>query len=260
MEIGATIGSVMATTSAGYLSEHGFSGGWPSVFYVSGIISLLSFFAWYNWTESSPDEYEGMPEDEIRYIKGGEEGIKRGRTIGMSGISSPSSSVLSSSSTSGSISDSSFVVCEKGDDGRKSTGEASSSSSPEQLERGNVQLHKSPQHSGGRSTPTSSVRVPWGEIFTSPPVLAVMVSKFCLGWAYFTLLSKLPAYLHDVLHVPPTENGLLNASLYMTTCISLLSSSHISERLINEKVLSRTTCRKIFLSIGEFMLFFIRCH
>lgn len=47
------------------------------------------------------------------------------------------------------------------------------------------------------------------------------------------------------------QNGLLNASLYMTTCISLLTSSHVSEKLINDRVLTRTSCRKTFLAIGE---------
>lgn len=34
--IGGNIGSILASSLAGYLSRHGFAGGWPSVFYVSG--------------------------------------------------------------------------------------------------------------------------------------------------------------------------------------------------------------------------------
>lgn len=37
--IGANFGTIIASLSGGYLSEHGFAGGWPSVFYTSGINS-----------------------------------------------------------------------------------------------------------------------------------------------------------------------------------------------------------------------------
>jgi len=36
MDVGGTLGSVGAASMTGYLSEHGFAGGWPSAFYVSG--------------------------------------------------------------------------------------------------------------------------------------------------------------------------------------------------------------------------------
>jgi ACS family sodium-dependent inorganic phosphate cotransporter-like MFS transporter 5 len=156
MEIGATIGSVLATTSAGYLSEHGFAGGWPSVFYVSGILSLASFFAWYWLTESTPGVYEGITSEELNYIQsGGEQTLDKHQ---------------SSDSTS--------------------TGAQASSSSPNEREN---------------KSSVSSARVPWVRIFTSAPVLAIITSKFCMGWCFFTLLTKLPAYLHDVLHVSPTQ-------------------------------------------------------
>lgn len=36
LTVGSTIGAVASTSMAGYLSEYGFAGGWPSVFYVAG--------------------------------------------------------------------------------------------------------------------------------------------------------------------------------------------------------------------------------
>lgn len=38
----------------------------------------------------------------------------------------------------------------------------------------------------------------------------------------------------------------------MTTCISLLTASHVSERMINERILTRTACRKLFLATGKY--------
>lgn len=159
MEIGATIGSVLATTSAGYLSEHGFAGGWPSVFYVSGILSLASFFAWYWLTESTPGMYDGITSEELNYIQSGAE-----QTPGKH----QSSDITS-------------------------TGAQPSTSSLDESENKSAAASVSP------------ARVPWVRIFTSAPVLAIITSKFCMGWCFFTLLTKLPAYLHDVLHVSPTQ-------------------------------------------------------
>lgn len=42
MDVGGTIGSIVAASMTGYLSEHGFSGGWPSSFYVSGKAELFA--------------------------------------------------------------------------------------------------------------------------------------------------------------------------------------------------------------------------
>jgi ACS family sodium-dependent inorganic phosphate cotransporter-like MFS transporter 5 len=35
--IGGNIGSIATSAMAGFLAKHGFAGGWPSVFYVSGM-------------------------------------------------------------------------------------------------------------------------------------------------------------------------------------------------------------------------------
>lgn len=181
MEIGATIGSVVATTSAGYLSEHGFGAGWPSVFYASGIISLLSFFAWFSLTESSPLKYQGITSEELHYIQSGEQQTEC-RDLSSSGRTSDIATVSDQSSHS----------------------MDSSVPPPGQESDPVVRAH--------------SIRVPWFRIFTSPAVLAIVTSKFCLGWSFFTILTKLPAYLHDVLHVSPTQvcPSHFQVSLFMT--------------------------------------------
>lgn len=189
MEIGATIGSVIATTSAGYLSEHGFAGGWPSVFYASGLVSLLSFFAWFFLTESSPHKYEGITREELHYIQSGEEETE--------------CKDLSSRVRSADIA----TVCDP--------------SSP-------VPAVSGEQESEAVTVTAHSVRVPWVRIFTSPPVLAIITSKFCMGWSFFTLLTKLPAYLHDVLHVSPTQVSAFHSPFF----------SHLLNQCRNHDLLS----------------------
>lgn len=138
MDVGSTIGSIVASSFTGYLSEHGFAGGWPSAFYVSGLISVAAFAIWVTCTYSTPEEHPFISDVELRYIQ---------QTRG--------------------------------------TGKNT--------------------HDSRRSSSRSRPPVPWRAILTSTPVLAVIASKFSLGWTFFTILSKLPAYLSDVLHVAPTE-------------------------------------------------------
>lgn len=137
MDVGATIGSIVAASLTGYLSEHGFAGGWPSSFYVSGLIATATFVIWVTCVYSIPEEHPFISNVELRYIQ---------QTRG--------------------------------------TGKNPHSSASSKL--------------GGPP-------VPWRAILTSTPVLAIIASKFSLGWTFFTILSKLPAYLNDVLHVAPTE-------------------------------------------------------
>lgn len=137
MDLGGIIGSVVAASLTGYLSEHGFAGGWPSSFYVSGLIAGVTFIIWLACTQSVPENHSSISSDELRYI---------------------------------------------------------------QQTRGTGENAHEPVRNKIRRPP-----VPWRAIFTSAPVLAVAASRFSLGWTFFTILSKLPAYLNDVLHIAPTE-------------------------------------------------------
>lgn len=44
--------------------------------------------------------------------------------------------------------------------------------------------------------------IPWGKIVRSRAVWALTVAKFAGTWGFTSLLTKLPAYLADVLHFP----------------------------------------------------------
>lgn len=164
MDVGGTIGSIVAASLTGYLSEHGFAGGWPSAFYVSGLISAATYVIWMTCIYSTPEEHPFISNVELRYIQ-------QARGTG-----------------------------------------------------------KNPHGSDSASSKLGSrPPVPWRAILTSTPVLAVIASKFSLGWTFFTILSKLPAYLNDVLHVAPTEVSnerklLRSNSLYILNRLKFVRS------------------------------------
>ncbi|KAI1304602.1 Sialin [Halotydeus destructor] len=70
-EVGLASGMVIGSALAGYLTEHGFAGGWPSAFYVCGIMALVNFVLWTLFAHSTPRESPFVKEAELMYITEG---------------------------------------------------------------------------------------------------------------------------------------------------------------------------------------------
>lgn len=51
---------------------------------------------------------------------------------------------------------------------------------------------------------------PWGQILTSIPVWAVIVSAFSQAWGFFTIQTCIPLYMYDVLGFNMTKNGIVS--------------------------------------------------
>lgn len=55
--------------SCAFLSQYGFFGGWPSVFYVTGAVGMFSLVPWLCFVYDSPDAHPLITENELIYIK-----------------------------------------------------------------------------------------------------------------------------------------------------------------------------------------------
>lgn len=53
---------------SGLLSEYGFDGGWPSIFYVFGLIGTVWSLAFIFWVYEDPEKHPSIAEDEKKYI------------------------------------------------------------------------------------------------------------------------------------------------------------------------------------------------
>lgn len=53
---------------SGVLSEYGFAGGWPSIFYVFGAIGTLWSVAFLWLVHEDPESHPTIPHDERKYI------------------------------------------------------------------------------------------------------------------------------------------------------------------------------------------------
>ena len=65
---GSQIGNVITLPLGGYLCENGFDGGWPSIFYVIGIVGLVWCFLWFVLVSDSPTTHKFISIDERVYV------------------------------------------------------------------------------------------------------------------------------------------------------------------------------------------------
>ncbi|XP_023217902.1 sialin-like [Centruroides sculpturatus] len=102
-----------------------------------------------------------------------------------------------------------------------------------------------PQFSQKKSRP-----IPWKNIFKSKAVWAVTIAKFSGTWGFTSLLTKLPAYLADVLHFPMQKNGFTNSLVYVAEILCMLVSGYTADALRKRNNLSTTCIRKMFESVA----------
>lgn len=65
---GAQFGTVISMPLSGLLSEYGFSGGWPSIFYVFGAIGTVWSVAFLLFVSEDPEKSPGIKDAEKKYI------------------------------------------------------------------------------------------------------------------------------------------------------------------------------------------------
>lgn len=68
LSIGAQFGTVISMPLSGLLSEYGFAGGWPSIFYVFGAVGTIWCIAFLIMVYEDPESHPHISEDEKKYI------------------------------------------------------------------------------------------------------------------------------------------------------------------------------------------------
>ncbi|XP_037549458.1 sialin [Nematolebias whitei] len=92
--------------------------------------------------------------------------------------------------------------------------------------------------------------VPLLSMVLSVPLWAIIITQMCSNWTFYTLLTSLPTYMNDVLHFDLQSNGFLSALPYLGNLLVSLLSGVAADRLMERKVFSTTTVRKLFTFTG----------
>ncbi|XP_075221024.1 putative inorganic phosphate cotransporter isoform X3 [Lycorma delicatula] len=168
---GGTLGATAVMPMSGYLASS--SGGWPSIFYVSGIIGLLWVVLWVFKGADSPATHSNISQSEKEYIM------------------------------------------------------------------------TSLQHNSEQSLPT-----PWFEIFTSPPMWALIGAHIGCGWAFSIIFTQVPSYLNSVLGFDIETNGLLSAIPYLTMWLVSYPVFWLADIMYQKQICSTTHLRKIWATVS----------
>lgn len=94
--------------------------------------------------------------------------------------------------------------------------------------------------------------IPWGKVFTSLSVYALIFAHFGQNFGYFMLLTELPTYLKEALHFDIKANGLISSLPYLVQAFTSWISSYISDRIVKTDKYPLSWVRKGFNSIGRF--------
>jgi len=171
---GLFAGIVVGMSLSGVLSDYGFAGGWPSVFYVFGMFGCVWSVAWFLLCYNSPSTHPRISTVELKYWE---------TMIGAT----------------------------------------------------DLVAHR----------PT-----PWREILTSVPVWALAVAYFACDWSFYTLLTCLPLFMHDVLGFNSTRNGVSSAIPFVALSLLIPVNGLFADWLRSPGRLSTNAVRKIFCAVG----------
>ncbi|XP_071038096.1 putative inorganic phosphate cotransporter isoform X4 [Parasteatoda tepidariorum] len=71
MNLGTMLGTLATNAVTGILSESSFLGGWPSVFYICGLMGIVWFILWALLIHETPDDHPRISKEELIYIHEG---------------------------------------------------------------------------------------------------------------------------------------------------------------------------------------------
>ena len=99
--------------------------------------------------------------------------------------------------------------------------------------------------SHGAKQPTI-YNTPWGKVFTSMPVWAIIVANFARSWTFYLLLITQPKYFKEVFKMSLTEGAGLAALPHLVMTIIVPFGGQLADWLRKKEILSTTNVRKIF--------------
>ncbi|CAG4951531.1 unnamed protein product [Colias eurytheme] len=87
--------------------------------------------------------------------------------------------------------------------------------------------------------------VPWKQVLTSGPFLAILVAHACSNFGWYMLLIELPFYMKQVLKFNMTENAVTTALPFLSLWLFSMALSKTLDSLREKQYITTTTARKI---------------
>ncbi|XP_055294900.1 sialin-like [Sitodiplosis mosellana] len=92
---------------------------------------------------------------------------------------------------------------------------------------------------------------PWKEIFTSVPILVLIIAQVINDYVFYVLASDLPKYMKEVLKFSVADIGFYSSMPYLLMWIVSLVAGFISDHLISGGYVTVTQARKFFGALSS---------
>uniref|UniRef100_A0A8D8LG62 Sialin n=1 Tax=Cacopsylla melanoneura TaxID=428564 RepID=A0A8D8LG62_9HEMI len=102
----------------------------------------------------------------------------------------------------------------------------------------------------GAAERRKDLETPWSAILCSLPVWALIIAEVGHDYGLYLISNDLPKYMSEVIGLTVSQNGILSALPFLIMWIVSMSSSALADYFITRGILSRTTTRKLFGTLG----------
>lgn len=241
MFIGSNVGSISTYIMSSYLISSTY--GWPSVFYVSGLVCLLISLLWFIFVSSEPSDNWLITQEECLFIKNN-----------VNNQSSELNSLNSlEQSANQSIESLEFEKKKKPDcliipDKRHSILLLDSSNN-------NNEKEKPDKTSVAATTATSNQRQPvWSKLLKSIPIWTLVLSMYGNEWSNVVICFELPTYLNTALNFPIEQNGVINSFFQLSFAVASPIMSSLGAYALDRHLLGmrKIHVRKLFQSMATY--------
>jgi len=90
------------------------------------------------------------------------------------------------------------------------------------------------------------LKTPWKSIVKSVPCYAIFAADAAFSWGFFTLVTQLPQYMEDVLHLNLQNSATISSFPYLLYPFIAMSAGFLADWFLKKKILNVTQVRKIF--------------
>lgn len=211
---GSNIGTVISMPLTGWLCSQRFLGGWPSAFYIFGLLGMLWFVCWMYLVYDKPSEHPRISRKERAYIE-------RALQVQLHDIQQQ----VEQCNLEEEEEDEVEVEEEPLDD----------------REREERQVLRN----------TDDDAIPWTSLMCSVPLWAILLTQCGQSWAFYTQLTELPTYMSNILHFDIQSNALLNAIPSLTAWFMGIACSTLADWMLARRYITQLNSYKLWNSIAS---------
>lgn len=243
MFIGSNIGNISTYILSSHLISSSY--GWPSVFYLSGLVCTLVSLLWFVFGSNGPEDNWFISDEERRFIE-------KNVNVESSESNSVDDLELDDVKSSAKLDQEKLSICCNNNNGSANHVLCGSEKSKCRLRISSVG-----QEAGGALGNKSAelVKQPsWMKLFKSMPIWVLILSMYGNEWSNVVLLYELPTYLNTALNFPIERNGVINSFLQLTFAVASPLVSSLGAYLLENHVcgMRKLHVRKLFQSFSCF--------